>query len=229
MARNTTLSALRDQLRAEIGASPNVSMGVNYVPQMNHILNRVQERLWTEYDWPFLHTEVDFQSIDGQRYYNLPNEINPDRIKKIMVSWNDYWYCCENGITEAHYNIVNSDIGDKQDEVRRWRLTDNDTKIELWPIPESDTQKLRVFAYKSFNKMVSDSDRALLDDTLIVLYAAAEILAGMKDDSAQIKYDQAGKHFNRLKALNTKNADFVMGGKQINHGERKLWGKWKSK
>jgi len=226
MARNSTLSQLRDQLRAEIGASSNVAMGVNTVPQMNHMLNRVQERLWTDYDWPFLWTETDVQSVDAVRYYAVPSTVNPDRITKIMVQWNDFWYACESGISAAHYNIVNSDIGQKEDNVRRWRLSDNGHQFEVWPIPESDQQKFRLFAYMNCPKMISDSDRALLDDTLIVLFTAAEMLAALKDDASQLKYDQAKLHFLRLKSLSTKNADFVMGGAEVMPEKRKLWGRW---
>lgn len=227
MARNSTLSQLREQLRSEIGASPSVAMGVNTVPQMNHMLNRVQERLWTDYDWPFLWTETDVQSADGVRFYEVPSTVNPDRIRKMMVNWNDYWYTCENGIAPAHYNIVNSEIGQKEDNVRRWRLTDNASQFEVWPMPESADQTFRLFAYMNCPKMVSDSDRALLDDTLIVLFTSAEMLAMLKDDGAQLKYDQAKIHFNRLKSLATKNADFIMGGGQEEPEKRKLWGRWR--
>lgn len=231
MARGSTLSQLRDQLRAEMGASSSVAMGVNSVPQMNHMLNRVQERLWTDYDWPFLWIEVDITSQPGVRYYNIPQEVNPDKITKIMIKWNDFWYTCENGIGPEHYNVVDSDEGEMEDEVRRWRMADEQKKIEVWPIPETADQTFRIFAFKSFQKMVSDSDKAMLDDTLIVMFTAAEMLASMKDEGAQIKYDQARLHFARLKAMATKNADFTMGG-SISMGDigvngRKLWGKWK--
>jgi len=227
MARNTTLSQLRDQLRAEIGASPSVAMGINAVPQMNHMLNRVQERLWLEYDWPFLWTETDIQSVDGVRYYNIPQSVNPDRIRKVMVNWNDYWYACESGIGPAHYNIVNSEIGQKEDNVRRWRIAANNSQIEVWPIPESDEQKFRLFAYMNCPRMTSDSDTALIDDTLIVLFAAAEMLAALQDEASGIKYDQAKLHFTKLKALASKNSNFVLGGEDVNPEPRKLWGRWK--
>ena len=231
MARGTTLSSLRDQLRAELGASSSVAMGVNSVPQMNHLLNRTQERIWTDFDWPFLLIEQDIQSQVGVRYYAVPQNINPDKIRKIMVKWNEFWYMCENGIGPEHYNVVDSDEGEMQDEVRRWRLWNEQTQIEVWPIPESTEQTFRLFAYKKFNKMVSDDDVALLDDTLIVLYTAAEMLASMKDEGAEIKYQQAGLHFNKLKASATKNSDFTMGGSISMADEstmgRKLWGKWK--
>jgi hypothetical protein len=48
--------------------------------------------------------------------------------------------------------------------------------------------------------MVSDSDRADLDDRLIVLFAAAEILAKQKSPDAKNKLDMANARLLRLRA-----------------------------
>jgi hypothetical protein len=60
--------------------------------------------------------------------------------------------------------------------------------------------------------MVNDSDVAMLDDNLIVLFAAAEMLARAKSDDAQGKMSAANELFTKLKGSGIKNDVFVMGG-----------------
>ena len=67
MARGTSLLALRDQLKAEIGASSNVAMGVNTIEQLDNLLRRTQQRLWNDFDWTFALIERDEQLLNGTR------------------------------------------------------------------------------------------------------------------------------------------------------------------
>ena len=57
---------------------------------------------------------------------------------------------------------------------------------------------------------MADSDRADLDDQLIVLFAAGELLQRQKAGDAKDKLLQAAAHYQRLKARNSKSDSFVM-------------------
>jgi hypothetical protein len=211
MARGTSLSALRDMLRAEIGASSNVAMGVNTVEQYDHLLRRTQARLWADHDWTFGFIERDEPLIDGERYYAFDNEIDYDRISKASVKYGDIWYPMEYGITPDNYNSFDSDDGEASMPAMRWQHYEGN-QFEVWPIPSDDGQSLRFRAIKKLPVLLSPSDVAILDDNLIVLFAAAELLGRSKATDAGAKLSQATSHYNKLKGNSNKSDRFIFGG-----------------
>ena len=211
MARGTQLSALVDALRAEIGASTNVAMGVNSLPALKQILNRTQSWLWEKFDWPFAYIERDEQMVNGSRYYGFDPEIDFGRITEAHVKYSDSWRKLDYGIGTEQYNSSDFADGDKEDPPTRWRHYEGN-QFEVWPTPSSNECVVRFKAIKKLPKMVNDSDVALLDDNLIVLFAAAEMLARAKSDDAQGKMSAANELFTKLKGSGIKNDVFVMGG-----------------
>lgn len=211
MARGTQLSALVDQLRAEIGASTNVAMGVNMLPAIKQILRRTQERLWADFEWPFAFIERDEPLLNGQRYYTFDNDIDFDRISKAEVKWSDTWRSLSYGIGAEQYNTSDSEAGEKEDPCTNWRHYEGN-QFEVWPVPASDDSKIRFKAIKKLPALVNDSDTAALDDNLIVLFAAAELLARAKSDDAGAKLQAAQSHLIKLKGQGIKTDVFVLGG-----------------
>lgn len=211
MARGTQLSALVDQLRAEIGASTNVAMGVNTLPNLHQVLRRTQERLWQDFDWPFAWIERDEPMANGQRYYAFDDDIDFDRIRHAHVKYANVWRELSYGITPADYNVSNPELGAKQDPVRKWRHWEGN-QFEVWPVPSSPNCSIRFRAIKKLDPLISDSDRAVLDDTLIVLYAAAELLARAKAEDAPAKLQAANAHYQKLKGNGQKVDVFTLGG-----------------
>lgn len=211
MARGTQLSALVDQLRAEIGASTNVAMGVNMLPNLKQILRRTQERLWAEFEWPFAYIERDEPLLNGQRYYTFDNDIDFDRISKADVKWSDNWRPLAYGIGAEQYNRMDSEAGEKEDPVTNWRHYEGN-QFEVWPVPASDDAKIRFKAIKKLPALVNDSDTATLDDNLIVLHAAAELLARSKSEDASAKQQAAVSLLIKLKGQGIKTDVFILGG-----------------
>ena len=74
------------------------------------------------------------------------------------------------------------------------------------------TDSVRVSGIKNLSALTGEADTADLDDQLIVLYAASEILARQKQGDAQNKIAQATAHYARLKARMSKTETFVIGG-----------------
>lgn len=211
MARGTSLSALRDMLRAEIGASSNVAMGVNTQDQYDHLLRRTQARLWADHDWSFGFVERDESLLKDERYYAFDLDVDYDRISKASVKFGDIWYPMEYGITPDNYNSFDSDAGDTSAPAMRWQHYEGN-QFEVWPIPSENGQKLRFRAIKKLPVLLSPSDVAILDDNLIVLFAAAELLGRSKATDAGAKLSQATSHYNKLKGNSNKSDRFIFGG-----------------
>jgi hypothetical protein len=217
MARGTQLSALVDALRAEIGASTNVAMGVNTLPALKQTLNRTQQLLWESFDWPFAFIERDEPMLNGQRYYTFDNDIDFGRIVSAHIKYSSSWRPLIYGIGPDQYNSSDPADGDKEDPVTNWRHYEGN-QFEVWPMPDSDECVLRFKAIKKLPKMVNDSDVALLDDNLIVLFAAAELLAKAKSDDATAKQQAALQLAIKLKGQGIKNDIFVLGGEPAQEG-----------
>jgi hypothetical protein len=210
MARGTQLSALVDQLRAEIGASTNVAMGVNTLPNLKQILRRTQERLWADFDWPFAFIERDEPLLANERYYAFDNDVDFDRINEAWVKYSDTWRPLCYGITQEHYNRSHPET-DREDPCTNWRHYEGN-QFEVWPVPASNETTLRFKAVKKLDPLIDDSDRAELDDTLIVLFAASELLSRAKADDAPSKLQAAQAHYGKLKGNSSKTRMFVLGG-----------------
>ena len=85
------------------------------------------------------------------------------------------------------------------------------------------TDSVRVHGIKNLSQFTGEADTADLDDQLIVLYAAAEILARQKQADAQNKIAQAQAHYARLKARMAKTETFVIGGGEPDGMYRPKW------
>tara|TARA_B000000609_G_scaffold18874_1_gene11661 strand:+ start:7724 stop:8443 length:720 start_codon:yes stop_codon:yes gene_type:complete len=217
MARGTTLAILINDLRSEIGHSLQPNLGRSTRDVHINVLQRTQRRLWEDYAWPFLRVFRDIDISANQRYYNLPSDITFERIEKVEFKHGDYWTKMEYGIGADQYNQFDSDRGITSYPISRYDTHEND-QIELWPIPSTNSNStskigmVRFHGIKNLGGLINETDKADLDDQLIILYAAAEILARQKQADAQNKLAQAQAHYNRLKARLAKTETFVIGG-----------------
>lgn len=216
MARGTSLGQLLDDLRAEVGHSLNPALGVNTRDVLINVLQRQQKRLWEDYSWPFLRVDRDIVCQAGLRYYNIPADLTFEKIERVQFKWGDRWQDLTYGIGQQQLNQYDSDRDIRSWPITNWYVTD-DNRIEVWPIPAQNGSAattdglIRITGIRKPNPLVNDAHTADLDDQLIVLYAAAEILARQKQADAQNKLQQAQAHYARLKARNSKGATFVMG------------------
>jgi hypothetical protein len=217
MARNVTLGELIDDVRAEAGHSLQASLGVAMRDVLVKALQRQQRRLWEDHDWKFLRVHRDIVLNAGQRYYDLPNDLTLERIEKIEFKYGNRWVPVDYGIGQPQYDQYDSDRDIRAIPTQRWQEYEND-QIELWPIPSSNGTTsppnivLRIWGIRKLRPLVAESDRADLDDTLLVLFTAAEILAREKGADAGIKLKLAEKHLLTLKGRTSKNDVFTLSG-----------------
>ena len=113
------------------------------------------------------------------------------------------------GITEREYAQTGEGV---QGAPQKWAPAEGGV-FELWPVPD-DTYRMRFRGVQVLPLMVNNSDRAVLDDTLLVLYAASELMKRQKLPDWEDKQREAQLHFTRLRSFSggNKRAPIVMGG-----------------
>jgi hypothetical protein len=215
MARNVTLGELIDDVRAEAGHSLQANLGAAMREVLVKIIQRQQRRLWEDYDWTFLRVDRDVAVQAGQRYYDIPTDLSLERIEKVEFKYGDRWIVMQHGIGREQLDQHDSDKGIRAFPVERWAEYEND-QVEFWPIPSQNgslansSDVVRFTGIRKLRPLVQESDRADLDDTLLVLYSAAEILAREKSADADLKLQMAEKHYARIRARNSKTDTFVL-------------------
>ena len=221
MSRNTTLQVLLDDLRAEAGHSVQANLGKATESMMLTLLNRVQRRLWEDFSWPFLHTTKEITMQAGQRYYDVPAGITLERIESAKFKWGNMWSKVEYGIDPAHYNQWDSDRDIRSWPIQRYNAYgDVAGQIEVWPVPSNNGNAttregtLRLDGVKNLNPLTAKTHTADLDDQLIILFAAAELLARQKSADAQMKMGQAQSHYIRVKGRLSKGEPIVFGDEE---------------
>jgi len=212
MARNVTLAKLVEELRAEIGASTNVSQGIGSLPSLEQTIRRNQERLYHEYNWPHLIIDRDEPLVMHGRYYTFDADVNFERILGAWVKYSDTWRPLQYGFDPLAYNTQDPEDGEYEDPVRRWRHYE-DNQFEVWPVPTANNiQAIRFRALRYLNPLLANTDKCDIDSTLIVLFSAAEILTRLKAQDADSKLALANQHYRMIRGNYDKSQPFIMGG-----------------
>lgn len=227
MARGKQLLSLIAQLRAETGRTQDVAVGVDEVENLKVILQRTQETLYEEYEWPHLRVQKTLSLSAGQRYYDLPSGLNFDRIQQVKLRYGSVYVDLDRGIDFDDYSAYDSNAGTpvRSFPTQKWDIRDTGSgeQIEVWPIPNTSAT-VYMFGTKTLGNLIQDSDTADLDDRLIVLFAAAEILARQKSNDAKMKLSQAERRLAQLRKNSQSGSKTVQVGlgnrdRQTNRGK----------
>jgi hypothetical protein len=217
MARGTTLTKLLDLYRAECRLSFNTAHNSqDHDRQVSHI-QRTQEWLWEDFDWPLLRVERRLALAAGQRYYTFPDDVHIDRIKKMEVFFDSTYRPLYAGIDAEHYSAYNSDLDERQWPPQRWKIAE-DENLEIWPIPDANADPVtlegtvKVTGIRNLKPLVAGADVADLDDRMIVLFCAAEYLAASGGKDANMKLEQANKRYAKLRGAQMPRKIFTMFG-----------------
>lgn len=240
MARRVTLESLRGKLNFEVGNIELPSYGVGSKDRLNHALRSAQEFLWADYDWPFLQIHRDVMVQKDSRYYDVPSDIDGQRILKVEVKYGGDYQIVEHGINHTMlFHEFDSDLGETYDPVLRWDFyydTDNDAEqIEVWPVPGSNADAttkefaVRITGMKKLGQLVEDSDRCDLDDMLIVKLAATRILSRDRADDAQQAQAEFERLYGKMKGNAQRDTQFKIGDCSEDVGRapirlRAVWG-----
>lgn len=200
--RRKQFSQLLYDLRAELGKSVDPSAGVADLPSLKQTLARNYETLYDDYDWPHLHVIPDRTTLSaGQRFYDFPSLIDADKVEEVVVWWNGQPLPLTRGIGFEHYAQFDSESDQRSDPVSHWdiRFTGTREQYEVWPMPASSTQTIQWRGKKKFLPLVDEADVCLIDDTLLVLTCAVELLPRQKSGDAKVKLSALQSRYMRLK------------------------------
>ena len=217
MARNQTLLKLLQDYRSEARLSGNPAHNSSVRDSQVRTLQRIQEWLWEEHDWPHLIVERFMPVQAGQRFYSPPEDMTIDRIHKIEVRYGEQWCELTPLIPSEAFSQWDSERDERSWPVARWRVYEDD-QVELWPIPDDNADEvslegvLKFTGIRTLRPLVKDDDRTDLDDRMLVLFAAAEHLAATGGQDAQFKADAAQKRVNHLTGNMSKVKTFRVGG-----------------
>ncbi len=197
MARTQTLQEMVSNLRAEAGHSLSVAQGVNSEATLKYILKRTQEELWTAFVWPELALRDDRPMNAGAYTYDYGTMLKFDAIREAWAAPanGDSWRPVTYGVTEdmllpqSQYNSSNSD------PVQNWEAYGSQYRV--WPTPQTQTW-LRFKGNKELGPLIANSDSSTLDATVIILFAASELLARSKAEDAANKLQKAQRHLTKL-------------------------------
>ena len=204
MRVGVALSELRRELLAETFQSLAPAQTTSSTPYYNYALDRVQREQWNDIEWPHLTIYKDIPMVAGQRYYSYPPQLPFDSIFRIWYPQGVGWVPLDYGINPQTYATMGGELVQAWPP-RRWRncaayneatgTTSAAAQFEVWPIPPGNLQySLRIEGNAPLNPLLEDTDTCVIDATLVVMMAAAELLAGMKSESASLKLQKANQY-----------------------------------
>lgn len=204
MALFTTFGELQTRLRAEAGQSTNPAVGSGANDRHKTILNRVYETLFDAHDWPHLrHLTTRTALPAGSRYANIPSSLDYNTIEKV-VAWQDSIpYPLDPGIGPEEYATFDSVADERSDPPFRYDLRSTSIgaiQIEIWPVPASNDYSLELTGKRKWQRLVNSIDVCLIDDTLVVLFAAEAVLRRISPDDADSKLAAARQRLIDIKA-----------------------------
>lgn len=224
MSLNTSLSTLRTMLKALLGDS--LSVGTQSDALYTQLLADKQQWLVGEYDFPFLKKRWNKAIVDGDRYLAIPTvtvdgvtaNIDFARPFKAFVTYTSSWMEVEYGINEEEeMNSQNPETGItgwdqvKNSPIQRWQFKDS-TNFEIWPVSNT-AQTFRFVGQRTLSALAADGDLALIDDQLLVLSTAVDLLTKSKEADAPARVAEAKERLSRIRSsMPTRSRDIVIGG-----------------
>lgn len=222
MAIGTQLQTVVEMVQDEARLSSATSRGIDHLPHIKRLIRRYHRQMAQEHTWEHLQikrSDAGVMTAAGQRYYDWPATLDVDRITCVWVRWGGDWDKIGQGITPFHYTIHDSDAGSRSDPVELWDFYGR-TQFEVWPMPAS-IYEVRFEGRKVINALASDSSPLDLDDEMIALFVAAEILAENNQKSADLKLGVANRILGRLKGGVSDGTRIVMGGNDPTSNSRR--------
>ena len=226
-----TLTELYERLRAELGDSLNMAHSTDEMRPYQIHLNNAQRDLYDAWPWEGFDVEVDIPISKGQVDYDLPAQVDINKLYSAHVRYQGRWVALSHGISVSDNNIHDLDEIPKEGYDYAGRANppermdivnvEGEQMIRIWPRPQVDTT-VRLKARRALPKMQNNNDRCILDAQMIVLRAAANVMSRRGTEaaaaSARVLKRDAAERFRIVKADNagTTSDGFSTGLSELN-------------
>ncbi len=207
MARGVAFSELVLNLRAELRRSQAPGIGTEDLAPLKRTINHVVAVVSNKEDWPFLYRKFDPIAIaPGDRFFDIPAGLVLERIISVRIKWGGTYYDVWCGITYDDYISWDPAEDERSSPALKYDFQNinGNEQLEIWPISEG-VQSLLFEGYIEHPKLVNDTDLCQLDDEIILLFAAAELMGDSFKAEAQAKRDQANELLRLIKIKGARN------------------------
>lgn len=232
MALRQTFGSIVEMARNEARLSTNTSRGIDHLDHIKQLVKRHYTMLAEDYDWQHLEINRDYDEsrkrmLAGSRFYDFPAAINQQKIGKMWLKWGTVWRPIDFGISFGDYSTMDPDSDARADPVLKWDWY-GESQFEVWPLPSSNGDASTPYSgwvgfegQKAVEAYAADTNRADLDDYLIALHVAAELLAeNSQKGAADAKIAAAGRRLAQLKAAMSDKSRFTMGRGMVSNTNR---------
>lgn len=228
MALRKTFGEIVEATRNEARLSSNTSRGIDHLDHIREIVKRNYYTLCEDFDWQHLQLNRDAGAANrvvleaGSRYYDFPSDLNPMKIEGAFVKWGSVWLSLDPGIGYANYTLYDPAKNQRCDPVRRWDYYGG-AQFEVWPLPATTgesgvSNEVAWVGQKIPEQVVDDESRLDMDNLLLQLAAAAELLAENDSKAAQGKAGLAAARFLTVRGNMSGKARYAMGRGRILDG-----------
>ena len=227
---NTPLGIVLAKVKAQLGYSAS---GSNQAEDQRFYVLISDMQQWLADRWNFATLEQfwDVAAYPGGRYLPIPTVESQDTATQAPLAfnkrrpvavwrwWSADWNQIEYGIDESEFNYINSDQGQQNDPIQKWRYSDT-TQIEVWPIPAT-TQIIRFRGQRVLNSLFTNNapDPTLtldLDDNLVTLWVVANHLIQSENPLGKQKMAEAMEQLSFIRSSEPRREEtYVMGGDRL--------------
>lgn len=197
MRIGVTRAALRSEAQIEAGESTGAGHSTQTEPRINHLLNRIERQLATEYAWPTLSFETTVPVAANAQFVNMPANVVFTDTMDVRCKFGNDWLPVFHGITPEHRALYDSTA--RTTPIMRWEIQyPGTTQFEVWP-RSAQAETLLFTALRQVGAMATDAATCVIDGDVLVLRVAAALLIAKKDyDGAKAKIAEANARVRSL-------------------------------
>lgn len=202
MTLRVSFGEIIEAVRAEARLSTNTTRGTDHLEYIKQIIKRNYEALADNYTWQ--HLRLSFSAGTktlnaGQRFYDFPTTLNIGKIEKVSaLNSGVEWVELEYGIGADEMNQFDSEADERCDPPLRWDF-ESVQQFEIWPIPLT-AGSANFKGQRKISRLETEDSLLDMDDILVTLYSAGEMLMGTKQSDAEAKLAAAKDRLLQLRA-----------------------------
>jgi hypothetical protein len=222
---NKTLGELATSLAVRLGFANQGEVTQLGNPLMSQLLQDSQDLLMAEWKDEVLRVvKTDRSTAVGQTMYDIRDDMDVGQIKRLAVKVGSVWHNLARGI-EYYHQSNNTGSYPLRYDIRMADAYAEATygargpgQIEVWPEP-GGVYSIWEEYYKRVGSFSDPTDRATVDDRILLMHALASGKAHFGKADAQVYGAQAERLLSRLRAQQIRNKRFFFGAGEAENDE----------